>query len=326
MATAASMTVRYRLLGPLTVFQDGVTLDLRSERHQRVLAALLLRANTPVSIADLLVAVWAYDPPNDGPQQLRRVVSEVRELIDPHRTPGTDGELTVQADGRYVLHVDRIDLDVNRFEDGVQLARQLRTMGRWDEAIRETRSALDLWRGVPLTGLAGPPFDLARDQLTAMHGQLLQELYQSETAVGQQQMGANPPVIRPGPAGYSPVTPSPPIRRVTTNWGQFWRKIGAAAVPVVTFGAGSPIMFGILAVRRRSVWLAASAAIYLAASVLFWSTDIDPDTSWTSFVVFSQLFAIAGASIQAAIVVANPQKPEQQPPPAIEQRPQDRLQ
>ncbi|MEV5965829.1 BTAD domain-containing putative transcriptional regulator [Kribbella sp. NPDC051952] len=316
MEAAASVTVRYRLLGPLTVFQDGVILDLRSERHRRVLAALLLRANTAVSVADLLVAVWAYNPPDDGPQQLRTVVSELRESIDPHRTPGTDGELTVQADGRYVLRVERNDLDLNRFEDAVQLARQLRATGRWDEAVREIRSALDLWRGVALTGLDGPTFESARDQLAATHAQLLEDLYQSESALGRRHV-----------AVYAPVVPSPPVVPVRrpTDWGQVWRKLGAAAIPVVTFGAGSPVLFGILAARRRSIRLGVSAATYLAAAVTFWATDIGPDTPWANFVAFFQVFAMAGASIQAALVVANAPKPAQQAASAVEQRPQDRL-
>src|ERR1700754_2531096 len=211
MERAVSVTVRYRLLGPLTVFQDGVTLDLRSERHRRVLAALLLRGNTPVSVTDLLVAVWAYHPPDNGPEQLRTVLTELRELIDPHRTPGTDGELTVQADGRYVLQVNHNDLDVNRFEDGVQLARKLRTAGRWDEAAREFRSALTLWRGIPLTGLDGPTFTPARDQLVAANAQVLQELNQTETSLGFQQVASSPVASSPvagRSAAYSPVTPS----------------------------------------------------------------------------------------------------------------------
>lgn len=94
------------------------------------------------------------------------------------------------------------------------------------------------------------------------------------------------------------------MRAPRTNWKTVWTKLAGAAVPLVTFGVGSPIMFGILAVRRRSLLLAASAVVYLGAAVAFWVPGWgDPDFSTPDAAIFVLLVSMVVASVHAALTI-----------------------
>jgi hypothetical protein len=86
-------------------------------------------------------------------------------------------------------------------------------------------------------------------------------------------------------------------------------KLAGAAVPILTIGSGSPVLMAVLAVRRRSFVLAASAAVYLGVAVAFWSVDWsddeDADSAKGDIVTVVQLVAIPAASVQAAVVIAS---------------------
>ncbi|TCC64766.1 hypothetical protein E0H73_06870 [Kribbella pittospori] len=63
-------------------------------------------------------------------------------------------------------------------------------------------------------------------------------------------------------------------------------------------------MFGILAVRRRSLVLAVSALVYLGTAVAFWVPGFsEPDHQSPDAVVFILLASMGVASIQAALVI-----------------------
>ncbi|WP_406047792.1 ComEA family DNA-binding protein [Kribbella sp. NBC_00889] len=94
------------------------------------------------------------------------------------------------------------------------------------------------------------------------------------------------------------------MRAPRTNWKTVWLKLAGAAVPLVTIGVGSPIMFGILAVRRRSLLLAVSALVYLGTAVAFWVPGWgEPDHPSPDAVVLVLLASMGVATIQAALVI-----------------------
>jgi hypothetical protein len=109
------------------------------------------------------------------------------------------------------------------------------------------------------------------------------------------------------------VHPQLPVR-ARTDWKAVVLKLAAAAVPILTLGAGSPVLMGVLAYRRRrfglrSLLLWASVGVYLGVAVVFWSVDWgDPqeaDSAKGDAAMIVQLLAIPAASVQAAIVVAS---------------------
>ncbi|WP_433166589.1 helix-hairpin-helix domain-containing protein [Kribbella sp. CA-247076] len=102
--------------------------------------------------------------------------------------------------------------------------------------------------------------------------------------------------------------PQPRVR-ARTDWKAVILKLAGAAVPILTLGAASSVLMGVVAVRRRSLLLAASAAVYLGITIAFWSVDwgndLEADSAKGDAFMLAQLLAIPVASVQAAVVIAS---------------------
>ncbi|MFK4087670.1 BTAD domain-containing putative transcriptional regulator [Kribbella sp. NPDC020789] len=176
--------MRYRILGGLAVRLQSSELALDSEVHKRVLAKLLVSANTPVAVEELVATYWSTKPPDDPHEPVRVALAELRDLLDPHRAPGSDGSLIELSDGRFLLAVARQDFDVFVFEDGVAAARRLRSRDLREQAVTTLRTTLELW-DEPLAGLADPWFESARSRFGALRLGALEDLYEAELACGR---------------------------------------------------------------------------------------------------------------------------------------------
>ena len=128
------MSPVFRILGPVTVLEEGREIPIGAPRLRTLLAALLVNANQTTSAAELIQWLWDGEPPAHPQRALHSAVSRLRGLIG----PGLG--LRHQAGG-YRLEVDPGDLDLCQF-------RELTAAGTAD-ALTE---ALRLWQGEPLTG------------------------------------------------------------------------------------------------------------------------------------------------------------------------------
>ncbi|WP_405828841.1 MULTISPECIES: BTAD domain-containing putative transcriptional regulator [unclassified Streptomyces] len=136
-------TLRFSVLGPLTVHRDGRVLPLGPLKQRVVLAALLASANSPVSVDALTDAVWQEEPPRTARKNLQVYVSALRTLLGDD--DGDRPRLT-HTGGGYVLRVAEDELDLLRFRSLVRAAE-----GQGPRpAARLLRQALDLWQGPPL--------------------------------------------------------------------------------------------------------------------------------------------------------------------------------
>lgn len=143
--------MRIGILGPLEVRDTGGQLPLGGRQQRAVLAMLALQANRVVTIDELLEGIWG-DRATDGSVNVLQVyVSRLRKL-------GGDAGIPIHRHGPgYTLQVDRHSLDLLAFRDLVDQARRTRTVSE-QEAARQLREALDLWRSAPLLEFAGLPF------------------------------------------------------------------------------------------------------------------------------------------------------------------------
>ena len=124
--------MEFRILGPLEVVADGVTLDVGGPKQRAVLAMLVLEANRVVSSDRLIDALWDEKPPEQALKTLQVYVSKLRKVVGKE-------VLQTRAPG-YVLRVEPDQVDAARFEE-------LQQRG-------DPHDALALWRGPPLADFA----------------------------------------------------------------------------------------------------------------------------------------------------------------------------
>jgi len=173
--------VEFRVLGPLEICRDGAALDLGGYRQEVVLSMLLLDAPRPVSVDRLVDAVWPASPPATARSQIQICVSNVRRILGGRQAAST---VTTHRTG-YALELGPADFDLRSFQGAVDRARAQVGAGRPDDAARILRDALDLWRGVPFSGLDSPPLADAALRLDRMRIDLLEEYADLALARGQ---------------------------------------------------------------------------------------------------------------------------------------------
>ncbi|GIF23614.1 DNA-binding SARP family transcriptional activator/tetratricopeptide (TPR) repeat protein [Actinoplanes tereljensis] len=135
-----------RVLGPIEVCVAGSPVDAGASRQRAVLAVLAIEAGRPVSPGVLLERVWGADPPQRVRHSLHVYISRIRQLCAAAGAPAA----VVRRSGGYVLDLPPGATDTGRFRDlvaraGVAPADRVRLLGE----------AIALWRGEPLSGLAG---------------------------------------------------------------------------------------------------------------------------------------------------------------------------
>jgi DNA-binding SARP family transcriptional activator/pimeloyl-ACP methyl ester carboxylesterase len=150
--------VKFSVLGPLEIVDAPVPVRLGSAKQRRLLAALLVHANTVVSADRLVEILWATDPPADAAATLQNHVSRLRATLEPRKAIGAPGSLVLTRAPGYLLQVDEDQVDASRFERLVADGRV--ALREEDPGTATTRlaEALELWRGPALAEFADEPF------------------------------------------------------------------------------------------------------------------------------------------------------------------------
>jgi DNA-binding SARP family transcriptional activator/DNA-binding beta-propeller fold protein YncE len=128
--------MEFRILGPLEIVGDHGPVTLHRGKEQALLAFMLLHPNELLPSDRLIDELWDGRPPATAGKILQNAVSQLRKALG-------DGRLETRPPG-YVFHLERGELDLQRFE----------------ELARDGRSAdaLALWRGPPLVDLRDERF------------------------------------------------------------------------------------------------------------------------------------------------------------------------
>jgi DNA-binding SARP family transcriptional activator/WD40 repeat protein len=145
-ATAATTSLRFRLLGPLEVLRDGESLQLGGERQRGLLALLLLHVNEVVTTEGLAEQLFGVDASEASIRAIRVAISRLRRLLD--------DETLETRPGGYLIRAEPEQLDVTEFEVLVAEGRAALEGGDAAGAAASFRNALALFRGAPLADLA----------------------------------------------------------------------------------------------------------------------------------------------------------------------------
>jgi DNA-binding SARP family transcriptional activator len=146
------MGMRFRILGPLRVWNGTAWSDIRAAQQRVVLAVLLIDAGRTVSAQRLIDELWGERPPRAASSVLRGYVLRLRRLLG----GGPRGPLTTRAGG-YELVIEDDDLDARVFERLVAAGRRALAEGDLDAAEARLSRALGLWRGAALADVLESP-------------------------------------------------------------------------------------------------------------------------------------------------------------------------
>jgi DNA-binding SARP family transcriptional activator len=141
--------MRFRVLGPVEVVDDGRPQDIGSARRRALLARLLVDANRVVPLDRLIEDLWAGEPPAAATATLQAHVSHLRRLLEPDRPPRAPATVVVTRPPGYCLVVAPDHVDATVFEDQIRQGRELLAAGRPADAEACFDAALALWRGEP---------------------------------------------------------------------------------------------------------------------------------------------------------------------------------
>src|SRR3954451_11923136 len=169
------MGLKYRILGPLDVRGEQGAVAVGASKLRAVRAVLLLHANEPVSAERLALALWGQEALAGAVRTVHVYVSRLRKMLG-------DPALIETTPAGYRLQVRPGELDLERFEFGVEAGRRALAAGTPDQAVVLLREALQLWRGPALAELEVEPFaqaEIARleeRRLAAIEARLEAEL------------------------------------------------------------------------------------------------------------------------------------------------------
>lgn len=152
------------LLGPVRVFLGDTEVDLGAARRRAVFAVLALRAGQPVSLDELVTAVWGDQPPANAEASVYTYVSGLRKVLEPHRSARSAPVFLVSTGSGYSLRLDPEATDVARFEAHRRQAASTSA----GAAVKELDEALALWRGEALSGVPGPFAEARRARLAEL--------------------------------------------------------------------------------------------------------------------------------------------------------------
>jgi predicted ATPase/DNA-binding SARP family transcriptional activator len=143
-AKGSAIGIDFRLLGPLDVVDDGVSLRLGGPRPRALLAVLLAHADRLVSRDRLIDELWGDEPPAMAENAVQAQVAALRRLL-----PGR----IVTSGAAYRLVALPGEIDAARFEAAVDRARAI-LEHEPSAAAAQLAEALAAWRGPALEGSA----------------------------------------------------------------------------------------------------------------------------------------------------------------------------
>jgi DNA-binding SARP family transcriptional activator/tetratricopeptide (TPR) repeat protein len=177
-------TIEFRVLGPVEVVVDGVTVRIGSRTQRTLLALLLMQPNELVSTDRIVEALWRDNPP-EAHRKLWFHVSKLRGILQRGGKENAAGGLLVTRPTGYLLHVDADQLDAAGFERLVTSARSVLEddPARAAETLRE---ALALWRGRPFEDVLDEEAVSSEvDRLNELRLAALETRGEAELAVGR---------------------------------------------------------------------------------------------------------------------------------------------
>ncbi|WP_326559770.1 AfsR/SARP family transcriptional regulator [Micromonospora sp. NBC_01796] len=147
--------VRLTVLGPVRLWRGGEEVQLGAPQVRALLAVLLARVGTPVSLAEIVDVLWGQDPPPTAVNAVHGHIGTLRRLLEPALGPREPGRWLGRSAGGYQLTGDADSVDLLDFRRLLGQARAAVAAGREGAAVPHFAAAVRLWQG-PGAGNVNP--------------------------------------------------------------------------------------------------------------------------------------------------------------------------
>jgi WD40 repeat protein/DNA-binding SARP family transcriptional activator len=176
--------LEFRILGPLTVRADGVSLPIGGPKQRALLAMLLMSANRVVSRERLIGELFPAQVVESADHALRNHVSRLRKVLRP---VAMDEPRLVARPPGYLLRVEPGELDLHTYEKLVADAREALADADPHSAAESLRAAEALWEGRPLSDLEFEAImHIEVERLEELRLAAIEERIEAELSVGRQ--------------------------------------------------------------------------------------------------------------------------------------------
>nr|WP_042191332.1 AfsR/SARP family transcriptional regulator [Kibdelosporangium sp. MJ126-NF4]CEL20005.1 transcriptional regulator, SARP family [Kibdelosporangium sp. MJ126-NF4]CTQ97229.1 transcriptional regulator, SARP family [Kibdelosporangium sp. MJ126-NF4] len=172
--------MRFKVLGRIRVENAGTAVPLGGPKQQVVLACLIMRGNTLVPFGTLVDSVWLGNEPPQVRPTVHAYVSRLRKAL----ACGVGATRIRWETGGYRLRIEQGELDADEFDARVTAARAAWAAGDLVAARAGLRSALALWDGPALSGMAGPLIDAHVARLSELRAIVWEECVDVDLALG----------------------------------------------------------------------------------------------------------------------------------------------
>ncbi|MCM4078892.1 BTAD domain-containing putative transcriptional regulator [Paractinoplanes hotanensis] len=146
--------MQFQILGPVRARSGAADLDIGGRQQRLMLAFLLARAGSVVSVTELIDAIWDEEPPTSAVNVVHRHIGTLRRLFQPDLPVRATGRYLIRQAAGYQLHVTTETFDLLRFRALVAQAGSTDDPGR---AVNLYTDALSLWQGRCAAGLEPNP-------------------------------------------------------------------------------------------------------------------------------------------------------------------------
>ncbi|MFI6173127.1 AfsR/SARP family transcriptional regulator [Nocardia sp. NPDC051052] len=162
------------MLGEVRAWRGEEPLPLGPPQRRAVLAALLLRAGSAVTAAELVEGLWGARPVPRATAALRTHVAQLRRTLEPDRAARAPATVLVSIGDGYLLRIPPGSTDVAEVERLVAAAAQVRD-SHPAAARANLVAALGKWQGTALSGLPGPFAERQRARLAQWRLAILED-------------------------------------------------------------------------------------------------------------------------------------------------------
>ena len=180
------MALRFGILGPVEVYDDGRPVPVGGRRQVALLACLLVNANRPVPPEVLIEAVWGEGGSAANVKSLQVTVARLRKVLA-HNGAEADATASLRTvTSGYLLRVEAGECDADLARDRIGEGRELLRGGEARRAAAVLQDALGLWRGPVLAEVAYEDFAQAEiNRLDELRLSALELKIEAELELGE---------------------------------------------------------------------------------------------------------------------------------------------